>query len=217
MTTSGTSAWPLTARDMVTAALQDNAIIPLGDVPSAEEMAACIRRFNSLLKSWNAGLHREETATITVAGNPSLLDPSVGEVIGLRSVAPGFERPLQEWTRADYYSMPNRTQTGIPRVYYASRQLEATELYLWPVPDAASDFELDYIRVIETITDASQTVDIPERYQEALIANLAVRCAGMFGTQAPPELIARAQRLEREMMDAERPRSYHLGADCAGY
>jgi hypothetical protein len=55
-------------------------------------------------------------------------------------------------------------------------------------------------------------VDVPEELSETVYANLAVRCAGIFGKQAPPEVIARAQRSEREMLDTYRPASYFLEA-----
>jgi hypothetical protein len=116
--------------------------------------------------------------------------------------------------RARYYELPNPAQTGTPLGYYVSGQLAGDTMYVWPVPTEDTTLYADYVRVPETVTDASETVDVPQRYQEALYANLAVRCAGMFNVEPGAELVMRAQRLEREMLDAERPASYFFEADC---
>ena len=49
---------------------------------------------------------------------------------------------------------------------------------------------------------------LAQKYNEAMFTALAVRCAGIFGKQPPPELVARAQFLKQQMDDAERPESY---------
>ena len=56
-------------------------------------------------------------------------------------------------------------------------------------------------------------MDVRQELQETVWTNLALRVAGMFGVQVPAELAARAQMLEAQMLDAERPDSYRFETD----
>lgn len=213
MPTSGETAWSLTARDIVTAALQENAITALGRDPKAREMDACLVRLNGLLKSWRVGMHLEQGATVTVPADSAsgLLDEGIGEVLSVRLVISATnERLLARWERDQYFSIPNKTSSGQPVAYYTADSLAGSTIYLYPVPSVETTLKVDYLRLPETITDTGQTVDFPERYTEALYSNLAVRCAGLFGVQPSQELFQRAERLRREVEDAERPASYLL-------
>ncbi len=217
MPTSGVTAWSLTARDIITAALQENAIVGLGRTPTAAESAACLVRLNGMLKSWLPGSYHETTGTVTVTGGDAsgTLAAGIRRIITARLELTSTERQLGEWNRDQYLSLPNKAAVGDPTIFYQSRQLAGVTLYVWPVPSANKTLHIDYERVPETVTDLSETVDFPERYQEALYANLAMRCSGIFGVALNPELVARAQRLEREMLDSERPDSYIFEAACA--
>ncbi len=210
MTTSGVTAWSLTARDLITAALQENAIVGLGREPTSAEMTACLLRLNGMLKSWMPGAFHETTGTVTITGGDAsgVLAAGIKRIITARLELTSTERQLAEWSRDQYLSLPNKASSGDPTIFYQARQLAGITLYIWPVPVANKTLHIDYERVPETVTDINETVDFPQEYQEALYANLALRCAGLFGSPLNPELVARAQRLEREMLDSERPDSY---------
>ncbi len=216
MTTSGETAFSNTARDYVTQALLENGIIAIADDPEADELTACLFRFNAMLKSWSGrGLSwKQETITQAgVANTATITLPAyVREVNGCRYVDSATnERAMARWERDDYNILPNRSASGTPSVYYVDRNTGAITLYVWPVPTATFSLKLDIDRIIETITNASETLDIPEEWTECVMANLAVRCCNVFGEQPSQELVERAQRLEREMFDAWRPASYFMG------
>lgn len=211
MTTSGVSTWSLTARDIIKAALQENRIVDLGEEPEADEAEACLVRLNALLKSWQVGRHLESDATIAVmAGNAALTLPAdVEDIVTARLVLSATnERLLGRWERDEYLVLPNKIATGTPSVYYPNET--AGTMTLWPVPSVNGSVKIDYLRKPQTVTSLSETVDFPERYQEALYAMLAVRCAGLFGEPLSQELVARAERLRREAEDAERPATYTM-------
>lgn len=214
MATSGTTAWSLTARDIINTALMENAIISPDEQPTADEARVCLIRLNALLKSWHVGLYLEEerTQVITAGSKSVVLDGDIETVVGARLVQSATnERPLARWERDDYLSLPNKASRGTPSVFYASEGAEQTTLYVWPVPVGSITLKLDCLRKPETITDLGQTVDFPQRYQEALYAVLAVRCAGIFGAQPSQELVVRSERLRIEVEDAERPSAYTFG------
>lgn len=214
MSTSGVTAWPLTARDLVKAAMGELGTIQPGTDPDADEEADCILRLNGMLKSWGlrgVALSREASGTVTVPGGSASgsLPAGIRTISSARLIVSATnERQLWPMSRADYLSLPNKATAGTPTMYYLSRGRDAVELFLWPVSASDITIAIDYDRVPETVTDASETVDIREELQECVYANLAVRIAGIFGQQAPPELMQRAASLEMQMLDAERPDSY---------
>jgi len=216
MTTSGITAWSLTARDVVQQAMAQLGVTDLGEDPDASELTYALFQLNGLIKSWQGGLHLETTGTVTIpAASPSgELAADVQEIISARHSGT-FERQLQRFGRDDYMILPNKAAIGEPTAFYVSNQRDATVMYVWPVPSAQTVLTIDYRRKPETITSASETVDFPEEYHETLIANLAVRLMGRFGDGinqlTVSELTQRAERLRVLMEDQERPASYMLG------
>lgn len=215
MTTSGITAWNLTARQIITEALSENGIIGIEGEPTASEAEKCLIRLNGLVKSWCIGLHLETTGTITITGGEAsgTIDAAIKEVRSARVVESAtYERQIIRWERDEYFAIPNKANIGRPVAFYPDSQRDAVVLYVWPVPATDTNISVEYQRYPETVTDLNETVDIPQNHLEALYANLAVRCAGIFGVQPSQELYARAQMLERMMMDEERPASYFMEA-----
>jgi len=217
MTTSGTTAFSTTARDFVKNALLENGIIAFGDDPESDEMTACLFRLNAMLKTWGSrglGWKQEvytasgtaDTATIT-------LPVYVREVNGARYVESATnERAMSRFERDDYAILPNKAAKGTPTIYNVDQNVGALILSVWPVPVANFLLKLDIDRALDTVTDPTQTIDIPEEWTEAVMTNLALRCCNVFGVSPTSELAQRAQLSEREMFDAYRPASYFLGA-----
>lgn len=212
MPTSGTTAWSLTAADMVSQALSELGVVGITAVPKADQMTYGLFHLNALLKSWQSAGHLETTGTITIpaASGSGALAVYVQEVISARHSST-YERQLTRFGRDEYMSIPNKSAVGDPTIFYVSNQRDATVMYVWPVPAAITTIKFDYRRKPDTVTASSETVDWPQEYQDALISNLAVRIAGRFGAEIKPELAQRADMLRREMEDIERPASYMLG------
>lgn len=217
MATSGVTTFSLTARDIVTDALDENAILPLGETPTAPELDKCIRRLNGMLKSWQMKgvLWKQETITqvITAATATATLPTYVRGVNAARYVDSAInERQMVRFERDEYNRLPNKAAVGVSTAYYVNRAEDALVISVWPVPAANASLKLDIDRKMDTVTDADQTLDVPEELMETVYTNLAVRCAGLFKAPLEPELVARAQLLEREMHDNYRPASYFIEA-----
>lgn len=217
MATSGVTTWSLTAAQLVEEALSENAILQVGRQPKPAEIAKCILRMNGMFKTWQMqglGWKQETITQVITGGEAAVVLPSyVREVNGARFVeSANYERIMQRFERDEYYRLPNKASAGRSTAYYIDRNPAAITLYVWPVPADDSDLKLDIDRKLDTVTTAGEAIDFPEELQETVYANLAVRCAGIFGQQPSEELYTRAMRLEREMLDAYRPASYHLEA-----
>jgi hypothetical protein len=228
MTTSGVTAWSLTAQDVVKAALGYGILSP-GEDPGADELSDCFIRLNGLLKSWSVrgvSLYREQSMDVTTTPGVATvtLNAAVRDISTARLIYSSTrERQLWPMERADYLSMPNKASVGAPTMYYLSRQRDAAVLTLWPVSSAAVTIRLDYDRIPDTVTAGEQTIDIREELLETVYTNLAVLCAPMFGSDAvaavtaggPISVAARAIALETAMFDSERPDFYRFEADVA--
>lgn len=218
MPTSGTFAFATTARDLIQKALREIKVLPAGEDATSEELDDAILSLNGMLKSWQTedSVWREESVTVPISAGDAAttLDSDIRDVVDARlAVSATYERPMQVWTRADYNQVPNKLVGGDPLTFYFSRQRGDAILYVWPVPTTDVNVILECIRGIETITNASQNIDVPEDWAEAVWTNLAVRLAGSYGAAAEltPELVNRADALYQRLLDSSRPASYFMG------
>lgn len=220
MATSGVTTSTLTARDLISTALSEISVIPAGDEPAAEELVHGIRALNGMLKSFAArgSLWRRGTARIDLDGGAStvVLPNYVVAVSAVRQVqgsgASTYERPLTAWEADDFAALPNKSAPGNPTLYSVDQQRDAPVMSIWPVPSTASVYAMDYFRGPEMVTEATQTVDVPQAWHETVWTNLAIRLSGAYRDgDVSAELVQRAAALLRAMTDADRPSSYRLG------
>lgn len=218
MTTSGVTTLELTARDFAYKAMRDGQILPSGDDPTADELADVILELNLMLKEWETKgytLWRQETASVAITGatNPTTLDDDVYDVAAARfETSATNERPLTLFDRDQYKILPNKAQAGNPSIYYVDRQRDQVDLYVWPVPASNSTVNIDYLRKIEVVTNATETLDIPQDWQGGVLAILTKRVCTMFGYPVPDEIALRAVELEAEIQAQDRPPSYFMGS-----
>lgn len=227
MTTSGITAWSLTARDIVTQAMIELGILASGGEPESAELSDCLLRLNGMLKSWQGkvNLFREGTGTISVPGGSGAgaLPEGIRDISSVRHVVSANNyRQLVQWQRSQYLSLPNRATSGSPTVYYLSQQIGGDTLHIWPVPVNDITLHIDYTREADTITNPAQTLDIPSEWHETVILGLAARIAGMFGaTRADPATVGdvkqRAEQLYQQMLDQDRPDSYVFESYAGDY
>lgn len=223
MSTSGITDWPLTAEDIVTQAMYELGELSQGDDPDGEEMEDGILRLNSMLRTWagEGNLFREATGTLALgAGVASgTLPAEVRDVSSVRLIQSATNsRSLAAWNRGELYSLPNRAATGSPVAYYVGETITGRTITVWPVSSGSITLEVDYSRQPQTVTDPSETVDVPEEWGEALILGLASRLASMFGTtETAPTKVARidqrAQALYQKLLDRDRPDVYVFEPD----
>lgn len=218
MTTSGVTIWELTANDIVKLAM--GSILDPDTDPDSSELTECLKRLNGMLKSWalrGVSLFRESSLTVaTTAATASVtLGAGVRSISSARLVVSATnERRLWPMNRTEYLNLPNKASVGQPTMYYLDRQRDAALLYLWPVSATIASIKLDYDRLPETVTAGTETLDIRAELQEAVWQNLAVLISRpVFGVECPPEIAVRAQMLEQQMFDAERPDSYRFESD----
>lgn len=90
------------------------------------------------------------------------------------------EIPLGQLNRDSYVNQSNKVFPGRPSNYYFQRDLPEPVVYLWPAPFVAAEqaqLILWRHRQIMDTENLQQEVEMPDRWQEAIINGLAARMA----------------------------------------
>jgi hypothetical protein len=83
-------------------------------------------------------------------------------------------------SHADYLAIANTTTSGTPREYWLDRKARNPEMRFWPIPDSSTAYSVLSIwrqRHIEDVGTMTQQIEIPARWEEAIISMLAYRIA----------------------------------------
>ena len=113
------------------------------------------------------------------------------------------EIPFGRLNRDDYTNLPNKTfQSLRPLQYWFDRQTPNAIMHLWPVPNSGSTtyqvvmWRHRHIMDVGTLT---QSVEVPQRWLDAITAELAVKLA-LEIPQVPGELMPTLKAFAAEAM-----------------
>lgn len=84
----------------------------------------------------------------------------------------------------DYMNLPNKnTDSGSePFSYMYNRNLNNGDFYVWPQPGTVGSLvKLTYAKPIQDFDSATDTPDLPQEWYDAVVLNLAVKLAHMYG------------------------------------
>lgn len=134
--------------------------------------------------------------------------------------APPIDRVLAPLSRADYASIPNKLQTGVPTSYWFNKQMNPT-LTVWPLANPQAAYELQYY-ALQQIEDASgfgtETPNVPYRALEALTAAVTAHFAMKWRPEMFASLSTYAQQVWDEFSDADREKvPFYFVPQFAGY
>lgn len=126
---------------------------------------------------------------------------------------------LGRMSRDQYFAISNKTETGTPTSFFVDRQV-APVLRIWQPSDGTTTM-LFYtrIRTVQSITNYTQTADVPFHFLEAVTAMLAKRLAFKFARDRLDALAVDAkEKLDlAKAEDRERaPTSFSVDASCWG-
>lgn len=213
MTTSGSSDFNLTARQLITFAHKKLNITARTAQPSAEDMRDGIELLNLMLKGLEAkapSLWRQTFGSVALVANTAsyTLDPQPYRLVEARYRDANWrDLPMNQLTRQEYVDLPLKASTGIPTNYYIDYQRSAATLYVWPVPAAVTTETIAYTyqRRFEDIDAAANDIDIMPEYLETLGYNLADRIAENHNKRVKrPDITTRAKELMEDLLAADR-------------
>jgi hypothetical protein len=201
MATSGTIDGTLNAREIVLSALELLGVCALGDTPPAEESQLALKHLNWMLKTWQAdplvnGWRMQDVQIVWPADTATVtLDTNYLDLTNVRRQdASGFELPLMRYDPSEFAEIPSKTQAGAPLIYTLRKTLSTLTMTVWPIPTADTQIVTDGARVIEDVTDLSQTLDVPQEWLETVFTCLAARLALPLGViNASPATAAKVE------------------------
>lgn len=222
MTTSGTISGVLTAGEFVKTACELLGIVAHDEDVDGSLMDTGIKHLNFMMKSWQAdgcNLWRETNVLISWPANTQdgILSVNAFDIVDMRfyDAVGNYQRLMTRYARADYNSLPVKGAAGFPTIYTVQRERSDLRMWVWPVPTTDVSFYADMARVIEDVTDPSQTLDLPQEWTECAFYGLADRLANVSGvTDRVLPLAAKIQqnanRLYEAMRDFDRPASVYF-------
>jgi hypothetical protein len=209
MALSSSIDFTLTAAEIIEEARREVGIHADEEPLSAQDLVTGLRTLNRMLKAWQAEgvmcwTMTEGTLTL-VASDESYVFGAGGtfttvplEITDIRINRGGNDLPMQRLSREDYYNLPNKTSTGYPTCFYYDRQRSGGTLYVWPAPDStAGTLKFTYRRIIMDVDEASNDLDLPQEWYDAIIFGLAKRLgghAGVLGSEDGKRVMVEAER-----------------------
>lgn len=191
-----------TAADIIRDALKLLGVLAAGESLSAADQEDGLRQLNLLLGTWaNERLLVHGTRRATHTLTPSLSPHTIGatgtfatsrpvQIDGAGIIAAGQtgETPLDLLTDAQYQAIGNKAQTdAAPSMLWTEKTHPNMKLWLWPVPTTAATLVLYTLSRISEFT-ASDTVSLPDGYENALAHALALQVAPIFGIEPGGQL-----------------------------
>ena len=114
------------------------------------------------------------------------------------------EIPITPLNRDDYANQPIKSQQSAIPVNYFFEKLIDPQITLWPVPnDATKDLRLYRYRQVQDVGDLNANLEIPTRWMEAIIWQLALRLTFELPGISPERLTAVQAMCQQITLDAD--------------
>lgn len=175
MAVSSVQTYQLTVREIIEEAFSRI----LGEHQTGWEARAGLRQLNLLLQSWaNKGIHLwtigEASQALTAGTAAYTLDSTVVDITSMVVRRDDIDLPVNFISADDYRKLANKSDQGLPFQVWVDRQRDAITIHLYLTPDLSTDtLYMTTKRRFYAATAYTQTVDIPERFQPALLSGLA--------------------------------------------
>ena len=189
MTTSGTTTWTPDIAELAEEAFERAGL----EMRTGYDLRTARRSLNFILTEWSSkglNLWTVASGTLTLVpgqktytsadGLPSDAVDYIEHVCRTLSAGQSTDISLNRISVSTYANIPTKDQTGRPYQIYVNRATSSPQITVWPVPDTSTTYTLAYWylkRMDDASTPASQTIEIPFRFYNALVAGLAYHIA----------------------------------------
>ena len=177
--------------NLITAALRIIGVLRPNQTASSDSLETGQEALNLIIRSWVAdGLQlwvlKQQQHTLTAdtksytvgtTGDISVSRPDKIDKVIFRSAAGTYDRPLERFTREEYWSLSTKQQNGEPTAFYYDPQLTTSTLYLWPYPLTVTNesIVIIYQKPFDDMDLSSDTFEFPSWYHNALKWGLAAQ------------------------------------------
>jgi hypothetical protein len=196
MATSSTYEYQLTRNQIIESALRKLGVLAEGQTPSSQNYSDGMMALNAVIAQLRAiGMPlwaRSEytftptTGTYTIGTGMTLNTPFPVKLLQAFRTETNAKIPMELVAREDFNTLPT-TDTGSPIKVNYRPYVNYGSVSFWPTPTSSntSTVTLVYQRPYQYFTGASETMDFPEEWYNALIYHLAVRLAPEWGVPLP--------------------------------
>lgn len=180
------------------------------------DLRSARRSLDILLSEWtNRGLNlwTVEQATYALPSGTSMITLAsdaydvMDVVLRDNSVTPAFDLNLDRMSPTDYLNIPYKDMTGTPTRFLMRRTYNTTTLTVWQVPTKDYVLAVNQLKIIPTISGYTSAIQIPDRFQAALISGLAYNLSLKRNPARSAELKAYYEDDFTRAADEERDRS----------
>lgn len=182
---------------------------------------------NAMMTTWaNRGPNLWAVDSVSIPLIPGqasyAIDPATVMVLDayVTSGSPATDRILTPISRSDYAEYPNKLQQGRPTVFWFDR-LTAPTVTLWPVPDTATAYTLNFFRSRQTQTSVvagGTAPDVPGRWFDAFVWGLAERLAFIYAPDRAQVASGEASKAYAIAADQDTENApLRITADMRGY
>ncbi len=211
MTTSGTYGWAPDVAEITDEAFERCGVDPAS--LTARHARSARRSLNYLFTAWaNDGIHLwavDQQTQLVTASDPTY-DCPAGTIAILEMAVrrSGMDTPVLPMARDEYLAIPNKTYEGLPNRFYFDRGIATPNYTLWNVPENSTDTIIYYrMRQLQDITGATETPDVPYRWQEALVSGLAAKLAEKYAPDREQALLSKSTLAFRKATTEDRERT----------
>ena len=198
-----------TAIDLITRAAQEIGATQSGEALTAADGADGLVRLNSMLDGW--ALDRllvyqikqssyswpasTSSRTIGSGGNFSATRPNRIEAGTFFRDSNNNDYPVQLIDREAYDGIPLKTSVASvwPDYLFYDPEYPLGIIYVYPVPSAITTLYLNTWQILQSFAAMTTSLSLPPGYEDAIIYNLSLRLASMFGLKADDSLRALAK------------------------
>ncbi len=222
MAPSGTYLFDPQLTEIITEAFERVGIF--GGELTTNHMISAQRSLNFVLSSFASRqlnlwtVQNQTLALVTGQSSYALPAGTVDLLEVFRVESSGITLRMSRVSREDYWSFPDKTTTGTPTVFYVDRQIDPV-LYVWQPPTAAfTSLNYNRIRQMQDAGAPGDTLDVPYRFQDALVAGLAERLAVKYNPSRVIDLSEMARRAFDAAAAEDRERvPMGIAPDMTGY
>lgn len=164
--------------------------------------------YNRGFKQWTI----VKSTQLTTVGMQSFALPDGGvDIFHMVATRDGLSTEMYPISRSDYNALHDRTIEGRPDKYFVDRagQVGVSEptVFIYRAGENTTDLlEYYYIRRVEDVGDAGNTIDLPQHWFDAFSAGLAYRVAEKWNSQRSEKL-----RIQYEGQDPDNTLGGALG------
>lgn len=125
-------------------------------------------------------------------------------VSNISLITTSYDLPVSQWNRDTWAALNNKDKQNHPATNYFFEKKVSPQLTLWPVPDSSTNYLMIYRhRQIQDIGTLIQQVELPQRWLEGIIWQLALRISFEIPSADPGMIEIIAKMADKYEFEAE--------------